>query len=120
MSSTSTTVESDAHERAVVAGWSAAAVGSLSALLIIAWTGSLASTFLNEIGGWCGTVIAAVQEQLWLYVPASLSIPYSCMRISSWYGHGRIASRWAFLLAASVWIGCVAGQVLCGVIRNFE
>jgi hypothetical protein len=117
MSLVSAAAESDRNVGAALAGWSAAAVGSLSALLIIAWTGSLTMTFLDEVGGWCGTVIAAVQEQLWLFVPASLAIPYGCMRISSRYGFGRIISRWAFLLAGSVWMGSVAGQVLYRILR---
>lgn len=101
---------------------SAVAVGEVAAFLIILcsaffiyWMVVVAQTYLDEVGGWCGTVLFAIQGQLSGLAPCCLFVMYITFRISIRLGIVSAFVRRCFQAAFISWISVCLGILIGGL-----
>jgi len=93
----------------------AAALTILSSALFIYWMAVLAKTYIDEVGGWCGTVIAAIQVQLMTLGPWCLLVIYVTASVSSRVGVAPTLTHRCFQAAVTCWVSLFLGMLIGGL-----
>jgi hypothetical protein len=105
---------SPSQHYAVGAGAAAALLTVLFSAFFVFWMAVLAQTYVDEIGGWCGTVIFAIQGQLMMLAPWCLLVIYMTSSVSSRFNVAPTLTRRCFQAAVTSWISLFLGMLISG------
>lgn len=98
----------------IAAGTIAAFFTVLGSAFFIFWMAILAKTYVDEVGGWCGTVIAAIHAQLVMLAPWCLLVIYVTSNASIRLGIAPALACRSFQAAVTSWISLFIGMLIGG------
>ena len=100
---------------AVAAGAVAAFLTVLFSALFILWIAVLAKIYIDEVGGWCGTVISTIQVQLVMLGPWCLLVIYATSSVSTRLGIAPTLAHRCFQAAVTGWMSLFIGMLIGGL-----
>jgi hypothetical protein len=106
------TVFSERFMNVVSVGRVAATLTVIGSALFILWIGRLTQIYLREVGGWCGTVIGGITEQLILFAPWWLLLLYLTTEASVRLNVVPTIARRCYQAAVTCWIALFLGMLL--------
>jgi hypothetical protein len=104
-----------AQRLAFALGVGAAALTILSSALFTYWMAVLAKTYIDEVGGGCGTVVGAIQVQLMMLGPWCLLVIYVTASVSSRVGVAPTLTHRFFQAAVTCWVSLFLGMLIGGL-----